>query len=106
MRSLIAVIAIVSWAGNSSAYFDSGNELLALCSPNGNRFMCLGTIIGHYDMMLAMGYKCPNEANVTKGQVRDIVVQHIQNNPKDRHVPAAYLTALALEGFGCRRSLQ
>jgi hypothetical protein len=61
------------------------------------------TISGAYDMMSALGYKC-RDKGVNRGQVRDVVLKYMRENPQDRHVPAVFLIAIAGETLlGCKR---
>jgi hypothetical protein len=55
----------------------------------------MGTIVGHYDMMMAMGCRCGNETTKNKQQLRDIVVKYLQENPAQRSDAAASLSFVA-----------
>jgi hypothetical protein len=64
--------------------------------------MCLGEITGHYDMMIAVGFRCSNAKGVDKGQVRDVVLKYLRDHPAKRHQPSASLTIEAMtDAFGC-----
>lgn len=85
------------------ARFDGGNDLLRICEDPRGEMLCLGTVIGHYDMMEAWGFACGSAPGVTKSQVKDIVVKYLRDNPSQRHQPAAFLSAEAItKAFSCR----
>src|SRR5258708_3058057 len=103
----IAVLAALMLAGCSceaSAYFDTGNALFAVCEGRSAFEIgdCMGTIVGHYDMMMALGYRCGNDSTKSKQQMRDIVVKYLRDNPADRSEQAATLSFVAFfAAFSC-----
>lgn len=89
----------------ATAYFDTGNALLTMCQGTTPFEVgsCLGTIVGHYDMMMTQGYSCGNETTKNKQQLRDIVVKYLRDNPEDRNSPAGALSYLAfMFAFDCK----
>jgi hypothetical protein len=104
-----------------AAGFKSGNSLLAECSVQRDdatyyqsNASCVSYIVGVTDLILlqqqmtdANGqpvrqYICV-PSQVEAGQVRDITVQYITNNPDKRHFQAAALVWNALgAAFPCR----
>jgi hypothetical protein len=78
----------------SAASADHGNELLIACRDQSDLKWgyCMGYIVG---VAAASAYVCP-PAEVTKGQMRDVVIRYLQNYPESRHQPAATLAATAL----------
>lgn len=107
MKRLLPIcIALGSISAISPAlgYFDTGNALYASClsTDSFDVGMCLGTIVGHYDMMMAAGYRCGNESTKNKQQLHDIVVKFLKDNPGSRNNAAADLSFLAFfSSFDC-----
>lgn len=66
---------------------EDGNGLLAMCSSEGAYYrlgVCDGYILGAANVGLVAKLFCsPN--GVTKGQIRDIVVSGLRNDPVNRH---------------------
>ena len=91
----------------ASAYFYTGSQLLALCesSESFEDGLCVGAILGHYDMLLALGYSCRNDRLPTRQQIREVVVKYLKNNPAKLSGRAATLTYFALlSAFDCKLS--
>jgi hypothetical protein len=103
----------------AEAEFETGNTLYAQCSVregDPTYYMkdaaCLQYVVGIIDMIElqqqmsdASGKRAPRcvPAGVTKGQVRDIAVQYITNNPDERHYEAAALVWNGLiAAFPCK----
>lgn len=101
--ALIVMALLISTLGGARGYFDDGNALLRICSRPDAPGMCLGQIAGHYDMMIAVGFRCSNAKEVEKGQVRDVVLKYLRDHPAKRHQPSASLTIAAMtDAFDCR----
>ena len=84
------------------AEFMTGNDLHDICFVDIKSSQCGGVILGHVDMLLALGSVCPRMAGAQSRQVIDVVKKFLIDNPADRNVPAAYMSAYALkEAFGC-----
>lgn len=94
--------------------FVEGNQLHSWCSrqADGPSAMCFGYIIGIADgMELIAGVAdgdvrsvCYPADGVTLGQVRDVVIKYLADNPDKRHFPASYLVQNALSAaFPCMR---
>jgi len=89
----------------------SGNELLNVCQSNGTQFgRCIGFIEGvsvGVELGEAFhGHKDLSDvcipANVTNGQLKDIVLVYLRQNPATRHEPAVYAVVRSLRGaFPC-----
>ena len=75
----------------------SGNEVYEDCTgPKGSPKM-----EGISDALNMDGSVC-TPANVTVGQVVDVIVNYLQANPKYRHISASLLAGAALrEAFPC-----
>ena len=106
MRIIACLIGSLTVLGAppAKAYFDTGNALYSVCQENGpfSLGQCMGTIVGHYDMMMAMGDRCGNETTKNKQQLRDIVVKYLQENPAQRSDAAASLSFIAFFfAFSC-----
>lgn len=90
--------------------FESGNDLFTKCSSDDASpafIYCLGFVTAIADTMADRSdpfsgyYACfPN--GVTKGQVLDVAMQYLRQNPQYRHFSAATLVAAAYaEAFPC-----
>lgn len=106
-RSVIGLLTAVLLAATkpAEAYFDTGNALLAICDSNTpfNVGRCVGTITGHYDMMMTQGYDCGNETTKNIQQLRDVVVKYLRENPADRSNQAGSLSFIAfMFAFDCK----
>jgi hypothetical protein len=89
----------------AEAYFDTGNTLLAICekSDDFSVGLCIGTILGHYEMMYEAGYDCGDDSKRTKLQIRDVIVKYLRENPAARHVRASALSFFAfVDAFNCK----
>ena len=90
------------------AGFINGNQLLADCDGQ-DRTACYSYIHGVIDLdelhnedgrILCLEHK------VNSGQLADIVVEYLNNNPGTRHKSAALLTLFAIvEDFPCPKDL-
>lgn len=97
-------------------FFDSGNDLLAACQSDRDVFLlarCDGFIEG-----VVRGYEVATNDNpsvlagdnarlcasgVTKGQVKDVVLNFLRSHPEVRHESSAVLTVRAvLDAWACR----
>jgi hypothetical protein len=97
----------LAWAfcAPARAYFDTGNTLLAICekSDDFSLGLCVGTIIGHYEMMYEHGYDCGDDSKRTKPQLHDVVVKYLRENPAARHTRASFLSFEAFNAaFNCK----
>lgn len=103
MRFVCLLTGLIIFTSPVKAFFDTGNELLQLCTESAGQGICLGTIIGYFDAAEALGYKCPgNPTRLTKGQIRDVVLKALRENPADRHLPASYVALFAFQtAMGC-----
>jgi hypothetical protein len=120
MRKLLVFSVFTLISSPASAGFETGNSLLAECSVQANDSTyfhsasgCLSYVVGIADMIeLQQRMKDVNgqtvrqficvPSGVTKGQVRDITVQYLSNNPDKRHFNAAALVWNALlAAFPC-----
>ncbi|MBR2118456.1 MAG: hypothetical protein IJ935_07260 [Afipia sp.] len=102
MKRAVVFAVCVGWISSAAAAFDDGNDLLQICTNE--REFCLGLTSGYYDMMRTMGVTCPRASNVSRGQVRDVIVKYLNDNPAKRNQSASFLAATALtQGFGCKK---
>jgi hypothetical protein len=106
---LIAAIALGACPGVTLAedIFD-GNELLQQCQHNGmwGDGFCTEIAWG-----MAAALQAPDThmacmaPNVKSGQLRDVVVKYLRDHPEKRHLGAANLVSLALQGaFPCNNA--
>jgi hypothetical protein len=101
MKKLLVSLLFVPAVAN--AEFMSGNQLLSdMNGTSMNQMLALGYIMGVADTFNTITV-CP-PANVTAGQVQDIVRQHLEANPSKRHFTADSLIKNKLEEiWPCRR---
>lgn len=98
-----AAAAAIVVACNAHAEFYSGNELLAKMESDHvvDRLMALGYVIGVSDTGDGVTH-CP-PANITTGQVRDLVKGHLTRNPGSRHYSAdSLITNLLRTTWPCK----
>ena len=56
-----------------------------------NQGVCFGLISGYFDGVL-MTYTCPKDhPDITRGQIRDIVIKFLKDNPGERHLTGSDL---------------
>jgi hypothetical protein len=93
-KLLIALMFIPAMA---RAEFLTGNDLfMKLTGDLGDRMYALGYVVGIYDVNVHVTI-CPRvESTITAGQVKDIALQHLTNNPGQRHRNAESLVRESL----------
>lgn len=83
IRGLILMLA----CSTAHAEFMDGNELLSRLRGEGSRYFAgIGYVMGVFDSFQG-GSHCP-PANVTAGQVTDMVRNHLEASPELRHLSA------------------
>ena len=94
MRKILTAALLV--CGSAHAQFFTGNDLLTRLNADNSidRTLAIGFIMGVYDSSLLLEH-CP-PANVTAGQVRDMVAKDLYNGAAARHLPAAAFVAYTL----------
>lgn len=110
-KAFLALCAISPFCGPvTAAAFTTGNELLRDCEPtNALSLHCLGYING---FRLGFGFVMnrwqiePKEMcipdGVTNGQIRDVVLQYIRENPQTSHESSQFLILWSLsKAFPC-----
>jgi hypothetical protein len=90
----------------------TGNDLLARCSASASDNpvqwgVCLGYVMAVADLLgqgrAVAGVRACVAADVTSGQLMDVVRQWLERNPARRHINGAALVAVALQqAFPCR----
>jgi hypothetical protein len=94
MKKILISLLFVPAIAN--AEFMSGNNLLSdLNGSTVQRSIALGYIMGVADTMTTITI-CPPD-NITAGQVKDIIKQHLEANPARRHFTADSLIRNKLE---------
>jgi len=89
------------------SYMGDGNKVLILCThPEGFKG-CYGYIAGIADSMAGGnpvgGKRACIQKEVTAGQLVDVTVNYLTQNPAERHVMGSHLVAAALaQAFPCR----
>lgn len=107
-RIVIAVaVLFASPVWSASGGFDSGNDLFNRCvGSDALPAYCIGYTTGVADTLGSgplYDFAACLPDRVSKGQIRDIVVKYLQDNPQERHYAAVGLTAKALSlAFPCR----
>lgn len=111
--SVVAAICVVALSTPSPSYADdyTGNQMLRDCNQ-GNDWgsgACFGRIIGSIDgfrvkaMLDKTGLPFCMPDGVTNGQVVDIVVKWVRDQPAKRHYTYEVITGLALkDAFPCK----
>lgn len=110
---LVATLVAASFPTVSHASFKDGNKLLSECeagdAPRPDNLSwgaCMGYIIGAADALgfwsaVTTGASCLPPTSQA-GQVKDIVVKYLRDNPAKRHFNAHVLIYGALkDAFGC-----
>lgn len=88
-------------------FFENGNTLLARCSTD--RMACMMFVSGVSDAMgdisqYVEGAKVCMPAHVDRGQITDIAVKYLKDNPATRQYTASSQVALALwDAFPCQQ---
>lgn len=112
MRNLLlwylpqASLLAMSISASAQGYFINGNELHEACGKKDG--FAIGFITGLVDGVKLQAndfegkMKLCIPEKVTAGQIRDIVCQHVDKNPKVRHYPASFAAGSAmLDAFPC-----
>lgn len=88
MRKQIVVAALTCASLTAHAEFWSGNDLLEKLKqqPGFDSALGLGYVMGVFDASRGAEH-CPPD-NITAGQVRDMVRQHLESTPATRHFVA------------------
>jgi Rap1a immunity proteins len=103
LTAAIALAAVPAQAAaQQRARAHTGNELLEECKSKGaSGLFCLGFVRGLAEGLTLWRSFAPESAitcipeGVTTGQLKDIVVKWLADNPKDRHLGADALVARA-----------
>ena len=97
MKKLALLAALL--AGTAQAEFYTGNQLLNMMNgSNMEKMHAMGYVVGIADVWAEIRF-CPHRsggANVTAGQVNDVVQQYLTINPHLRNQTADVLTLNAL----------
>jgi len=111
MHAFLRAGVVMAWVWSSSIAFAQetrafivGNELLRACSGDSPGY-CLGYVTGIADVLLTGNAVNGFRACIPKAepnQLKDIVIQYLQQNPSRRHFGARGLVADAIsEAFPC-----
>jgi hypothetical protein len=106
--ALLAMSATPAVAGTNL----TGNDLLERCSASASANpiqwgVCLGYVMAVADLLgqgrPVSGVRACVSADVTSGQLMDVVRQWLERNPARRHINGAALVAVALQqAFPCK----
>ncbi len=82
------VIAAMLMAGAAQAQFLDGNKLLSNLKESDafSRGMGMGYVLGVYDFGAGTLYCAPS--NATAGQMKDMIMNYLENIPAERHISA------------------
>jgi len=107
MRKIVAIVILLANPAFGGGYYN-GNDLLAMCQES-DQTACLAYIAGASDMVGARNFidsrppiSCEPE-NTDLGQLKDVFVLWLVNNPSQRNVAATvnYMAAM-YEAFPCK----
>lgn len=107
-RSLMALLLSVASALPLQAASASGNDLYQNCQDDGVALAaCVGYVTGIADALSAGaaidGWRACPSGEVTRGQLKDVVVRFLGVHPEWRHFTDASLVAHALSAaFPCQ----
>jgi hypothetical protein len=104
---LLYLCSLIATSAISGSTFYTGNELYGKgeSSNQNDKTFALGYIAGVSDVLVGddMLKTCVPE-NVTVGQMRDIVIKYLKDNPEKRHFTAHSNVGVALfKAFPCRK---
>ena len=113
MKRLILALAMVVMVSPAwgAVVFKNGNKLLSDCNESlgsHSEAFCIGYIMGVYDAIQSNdgtlnGFTNCSGDFVVNGQIRDVVVKWLKDNPQHRHNGASGLISHALqEAFPCQ----
>jgi hypothetical protein len=111
MKKLLIALMLLG-CGTVQAEFFTGNKLYEVCMKGGyvpgdgaKSTVDFGDCIGYISGAADAGWKsewCPVQG-VTRGQVMDIVIKYLRDNPDRRHISADVLVLHALgAAYPCR----
>ena len=99
MKHLAISLAVLMlmWSGDAKAkkgFYESGNDLFTQCTSKNvaEEMACGGFITGVVDTSHLI---CPPKT-VNRGQLRDIVIKYLKENPQVRHNSGAGLVLASL----------
>jgi hypothetical protein len=100
---LLAAVActVLFTATTANAHFFSGNDLYRMCRGSiDEQEQCLGYMAGVSDgvdeLRVGMGLPACVRAGVEVGQIRDVVVKYLEDNPQGRDGDAWLFAATAI----------
>jgi hypothetical protein len=82
------IILAMLLAGTANAQFLDGNKLLSNLKESDafSRGLGMGYILGVYDFGAGTLYCAPS--NATAGQIKDMILNYLDNIPAERHIAA------------------
>ncbi|HAD86585.1 MAG TPA: hypothetical protein DCG48_04415 [Rhodospirillaceae bacterium] len=100
------LISMIAYSTDVFAgFFETGNSLYSDCEGEDfKKFKCFGYVVGAYDMHAFMAAAIKRSGGkqvicgpdgLTVGQMRDVVVKYLKDNPDKRHHPASILAFAA-----------
>ena len=97
MRVLAAIVMLIAAPASAQSLWVSGNDLLKRCTePETDGWVyCAGYIDGVFSWIIYSQdlsdeiYVCVPSADITRTQLVDIVVKHLESEPESRHWDAS-----------------
>jgi len=97
---VVVLLAYPAKAANEVENYLSGNDLWEWCK-GGNDSACMGYVLGVVDQWLRTKPRICAEG-VTRGQITDVVIKFLRDEPENRHYVAASIVELAASrAFAC-----
>ena len=105
MKRVVLIFGLLSLTCPAMAEFDNGNAVLQMRTSEKafNQGVCVGLVSGYFEVMLQT-YTCSRyHPDVTRRQVKYIVIKFLKDNPADRHLPGVTLAWRAIvAAFDCK----
>ena len=108
LAASFAVFLGLCSGAQAEGYFKNGNQLYLECN-SANTYdvaICLGYVMGILDQIELYADVSKTQtcipANVTAGQVKDVVVKQMNDDPANRNLPASSIVfEAAFKAWGC-----
>ncbi|NYT36641.1 hypothetical protein ERD78_07140 [Allopusillimonas soli] len=106
MRKIPPLVIVAACLFPSASWARTGNELLSTCQDEYSHMFCMGYVVGSLETWYTSNTArfCIPE-NVTQGQLTDITIKYLKNNPESRNLEASLFVASAIsEAFPCQQT--
>jgi hypothetical protein len=96
MKKLALTLSAIAAIGSAQAEFADGNKLLKdMTGEFGERMHAIGYVTGVFDTGKGILHCAP--ANVTAGQINDMVKNYLENMPAERHFTGDIIVSKVLK---------